>query len=662
MSSQPTIDDVLDVEYPDAPEWSADGRYVAATVHEGDDQLLRVASADDPTESWRVSPGEGSVATLAWAPGSTPARLAVVTDEGGLFILDAGRETVERLTGHADGDDLAWTDDGRRLAFYRDGTPTVYDLEEECDDRFDVPERGPFLGETEMLSWGPADRRLAYRFVDFETKQVGVVDTETGERVWRSREQAYSTSTPQWLGDGRLLVDRSGEQGTVREVVAIDVDDGREQVLYREQDRERGTLSRGAPVISPEGDAVAMALPADGWEHVHVVNIESGATTQLTAGAFEAKGVADSRPRWFSPTELVFSSNQEDSGQRGLYAVDLDGELRTLVEPDGTSVHPRPSPDGGQLAYVYAGRECSPELRVLDIASGETARVTESTVRDWPVEPVVPERITVDSVGGLEIDAYLLDPRETEAVASDAEELPAVVWVHGGPMRQMRDGWHPSRSYGLAYTFHQYLAHRGYVGLFVNYRGGIGYGTDFRGALAGHRGDHEMEDIVACTEYLRDLEYVDADAVGMWGLSYGGYAALQLLGTHPDVFDVAVNLAGLADLELYRDWAEETKYPASASAMAVRLGGEPWEASEAWERASPVTHFEAYENPLYSFHGTGDRYVNFEQLDLVVEELLDAGAAHEWEYYPDENHVFSERATWERVLGEVEAAFDAHLG
>jgi len=54
-----------------------------------------------------------------------------------------------------------------------------------------------------------------------------------------------------------------------------------------------------------------------------------------------------------------------------------------------------------------------------------------------------------------------------------------------------------------------------------------------------------------------------------------------------------VVLAGLADLELYRDWAEETKYPAVASSMAVRLGGEPWEAPDAWEQASPVTHFES---------------------------------------------------------------------
>lgn len=656
-----TIDDVLAPEYPDAPEWSADGRHVSATVYGDDGKHLLIAPAVDPGDSWRVEFDDDAVAAFEWAPSPTPNRLAAVTAEGELSLLHADRGTTERLSEHADGDDLAWSSDGSRLAFYRDGQPTVLDLDPGVDRRFDVPARGTFLGEREMLAWGPADRLLAFRFVEFDTIQTGVVDTGTGELAWRSREQAYATGTPQWLGDGRLLVDRSGEQGTVREIVAISVDDGAEQVLYRETDRDRGTVSRGAPIVSPDGDRIAFAAPIDGWEHVHVVDVASGERTQLTEGQFEDKGVADSQPRWLSASELVFASNRENLGRRGIYAVDLSGATRTLVEPGGTSIHPRPSPDGDRLAYVHADHEIGPELRLRELDGGQTSRITRSAVADWPVEPIEPERVSFDSVGGLEIEGYLLDPRDTDAVDDDAEALPAVVWVHGGPMRQMRDGWHPSRSYGLAYAFHQYLAERGYVGLCVNYRGGIGYGAEFRQALAGHRGDHEMADIAGAADYLRDLEYVDADAVGMWGLSYGGYAALQLPGIQPDSFDVAVNIAGLADLELYRDWAESTKYPTASSSMAVRFGGEPWEAEDAWNQASPVSHFDSFGAPLYSYHGTGDRYVNFEQLDAIVDALLDTDVDHEWEYYPDENHVFADRATWERALAGIEAAFDEHL-
>lgn len=696
------IDDVLDVEYPGPPEWSADGRFVAAAVYEDDGRSLRVAEvggdgseADEPgtdglegdrsdadaVDPWRFVPEDGHVAGFAWGPDPVPERLAVLSDEGDLFLCNARRRTVERLSGDVDGDDVAWANGGHSLAVYRAGQPTVLDLGEGDSDRFDVPARGAFLGEDRMLAFGPEDRLLAFRFVDRETKQVGVVDVETGDLVWRSRD-AGSTHAPDWTADGRLLVDRAADRGRVREILAVDVEDGERRTLHREDEPEFGTVSWGGFDVSPDGERVALALPLDGWEHVHVLDVASGERTQLTSGAFEDKGLAGSVPQWLDDQTLVFASNREDLGERGIYAVsmpdgaiggdagtDADAAVTELVA-GGTNVHPRPSPGGDRLAYVHASRERSPELRVVSLDGAETGvdtggdadpiRLTESAVDDWPDAPVEPQHVTWDGVEGLTVHGYLLDPRESPHVADDAADLPAVVWVHGGPMRQMRDGWHPSRAYGLAYAFQQYLAHRGYVGLFVNYRGGIGYGRAFREALFGNRGDHEMADVAGGADLLRDLEYT-GEKVGMWGLSYGGYAALQMLGTHPETFDVAVNLAGLADLELYRDWAEETKYPTASSAQTRRFGGEPWEAVEAWAQASPETHFESYENPLYSFHGTGDRYVNFEQLDVVVDGLLDHGAVHEWEYYPDENHAFSKRATWERALGKIEDAFEIHL-
>ncbi|MGZ0747817.1 alpha/beta fold hydrolase [Haloparvum sp. AD34] len=670
MPDSLSIADVLDVDYPGTPAWSADGAYVAAPVYEDDGQPLRIALVDDDDavseEPWRFAPEEGYVADFAWGPDPMPARLAVLSDEGELFLLNARLHTVERISGDVDADDVAWTSDGRWIAAYRDGQPCVFDLENGDDERFDVPERGTYLGEERMLAFGPADRLLAFRFVDHEAKQVGVVDTDSGELVWRSRTPA-STHSPAWADEGTLLFDRASDHGRVREVVAVDVDDGASRVLHREEEEEHGVASLGGFSVSPNGDRVAMALPLDGWEHVHVVDVATGERRQLTAGAFEDKGLASSVPQWLDADTLVFASNREDHGVRGIYAVagvgpDAEPEVRELVT-GGTNVHPRPAPDGDALAYVHASGERSPELRVASLdetGPAEPTRLTESVVDDWPVDPIEPEHVSWEGVGGFTINGYLLDPRESPNVADDATDLPAVVWVHGGPMRQMRDGWHPSRSYGLAYAVQQYLAHEGYVGLFVNYRGGIGYGRAFREALFGNRGDHEMDDVARGADFLRELPYV-GDDVGMWGLSYGGYAALQLLGTHPEAYDVAVNLAGLADLELYRDWAEETKYPTVASAQVRRFDGEPWEATEHWEQASPRTHFEHYENPLYSFHGTGDRYVNFEQLDVVVEELLELGKDHEWEYYPDENHVFSKRVTWERALEKIETAFDEHL-
>lgn len=682
-----TIADVLDVEYPGEPAWSADGNRLAATVYEDDGNALLVADValTDGTpsvETRRVRPGDGHVTGFSWGPEARADTLAVATDADETYLVDAATGEIDRLAATPTSDaDHAWSSDGTRLAFYRDGVPWVRNLDTGEERGFGVPERGQFLADDRMLAFDDTDEYLAFRFVERGTTHVGVVALESGELEWRTRGTAASRS-PAWLADGRVAFERVGERGTVRRIVAADPRSGEETVLHEERDAERGIVSSGAPAVSPDGTRLVLALPLDGFEHVYVIDAATGERRQLTAGAFEDKGLAGSTPQWLDEETVVFASNRRDRCQRQVFAVSTggDGQPWPLVESPGTNVRPRPSPDGDLLAYVHAGRECSPELHVRAVAAGArdgpdatgprdarhwgydaTARVTRSTVESWPVEPVEPERVTYESHDGLEIDAFLLDPRRTPAVPDDATGLPAVVWVHGGPMRQMRDGWHPSRSYGLFYTVHQYLAYRGYVGLLVNYRGGIGYGREFRQAIADGRGDDEMGDVVAGAEYLADLPYVDAEAIAVWGLSYGGYATLQLLGTHPETFAAGVNLAGLADLRLYSEWAYETKYPRAASAEEVRMGGAPHENPEAWAQASPKTHVEHYRAPIYNFHGTGDRYVNFEQLDVIVDALLEHDKVYDAGYYPDEGHVFGKRSVWRRTLAKTERAFEQHL-
>jgi dipeptidyl aminopeptidase/acylaminoacyl peptidase len=669
-----SIADVLDVEYPSAPEWSANGRFIAAPVYEDDGHALVVADTPTPDASaadasaaaenaWRVSPGEGHVTGFEWGPDSRPADLVIATDEGETYRADPGERSVRLVSESPDGESHhEWSPDGRRLSFYRDGRVCVRDADSGVERLLGLPIHDTFLPSERMLAWSESNDRLAFSFTDRETWQVGVADAETGDLVWRTDGTA-ACSNPAWLADGRLAFERIADNRTVREFVAVDPDSGERAELVREED-DRGVVSWGAPTVSPDRTRLAVFLPLDGWDHLYVVDAESGERRQLTSGEFEDKGVAGSAPQWADDRTLLFASNRRDLGQRHVFAADAEtGEVTPAVTSEGTNVHPRPSPDGDRLAYVHAEAGLSPEVRVaaLDEASDEgPARLTESAVAEWPADPISPERVRFESFDGREIEGYLLDPRETDAVEDGASDLPAVVWVHGGPMRQMRDGWHPSRSYGLAYAFHQYLARRGYVGLVVNYRGGIGYGKEFRQALFDGYGRDEMEDVVAGADYLRDLSFT-SEKVGIWGLSYGGYATLQILGTHPEAFDVGVNLAGLADVQLYEDWASETKFPLVASSQSIVFGGNPWEADDEWAAASPKTHFDQYEAPLYNFHGTGDAYVNFEQLDVVVEGMLEHGNEYEADYYPDENHVFSKRSVWRRTFRKIEDAFDEHL-
>ena len=108
-------------------------------------------------------------------------------------------------------------------------------------------------------------------------------------------------------------------------------------------------------------------------------------------------------------------------------------------------------------------------------------------------------------------------------ICKPGERRPAIVFVHGGPVRQMLLGYHYMHFYHVAYAVNQWLASQGYVVMSINYRSGIGYGKSFRTAPnTGGRGNAEYQDVLAGGKYLQSRPDVDPNRVGIWGLSYGG--------------------------------------------------------------------------------------------------------------------------------------------
>ncbi len=128
---------------------------------------------------------------------------------------------------------------------------------------------------------------------------------------------------------------------------------------------------------------------------------------------------------------------------------------------------------------------------------------------------------------------------------------PGVVFVHGGPPRQMMLTWHYMDYYANAYAVNQYLASLGFVVLAVNYRLGIGYGHDFNyPARWGPTGASEYQDVVAGARFLQHHPRVDPNRIGIWGGSYGGYLTALALARNSDIFKAGVDFHGVHDWSL----------------------------------------------------------------------------------------------------------------
>jgi dipeptidyl aminopeptidase/acylaminoacyl peptidase len=261
-----------------------------------------------------------------------------------------------------------------------------------------------------------------------------------------------------------------------------------------------------------------------------------------------------------------------------------------------------------------------------------------------PMEPV---RIT--SRDGLTLRAYLTLP-----VGVPREGLPAVLLVHGGPWSRDSWGFDPQA---------QFLANRGYAVLQVNYRGSTGFGKAFAHAAEREFAGRMHDDLIDGADWLVDRGYADPARLGIYGGSYGGYAALVGVTFTPDVFAAAVSYVGPSSLvTLVRSFPAYWR-PLLASTW-YRYVGDPDDPDDLadMERRSPLNLVDRIRTPLLVIQGANDPRVTQRESDQIVAALRARGVDVEYIVKDDEGHGFVKPENRMEAYGAIERFFARHLG
>jgi len=384
----------------------------------------------------------------------------------------------------------------------------------------------------------------------------------------------------------------------------------------------------GGTLNWPAANRLVIASEQDGWQHLYALDAEPGASAQLlTPGNCEVE-------QWsFTPDgkSVLFNSNCGDVDRRHLWQVSISGGApQQLTSGDGIEWGPVALSDGKSLAYVHsdARHPSRPVLSTLGSQSSGRVLAAETWPKDFPSDQlVVPQPVTFRTADGLEIHAQLFLPKNLRA----GEKRPALIFMHGGPIRQMLLGWHYMYYYSNSYSMNQFLVSRGYVALSVNYRSGIGYGRAFREApgRAG-RGASEYQDIVAAGKYLQSRADVDPKRIGLWGGSYGGYLTALGLGRNSDIFAAGVDTHGV------HDWPTDNWDGKNISPELIKLAHD----------SSPVTSVDTWKSPVLFIHGDDDRNVYFTQTVDLIARLRPRGVEIEQLVFPDEIHDFLLTRHW----------------
>lgn len=286
------------------------------------------------------------------------------------------------------------------------------------------------------------------------------------------------------------------------------------------------------------------------------------------------------------------------------------------------------SPDGSRFALIWEQPRRPPEIWVVETRTGRARQVTDSRIGSIDDKHLFdPELVSVPA-GERMIPAWLYRP------ANDGP-CPVVLAIHGGPEAQERPQYKP---------LYQYLVSRGVAVLAPNIRGSTGYGRSYQKLIHRDWGRGDLEDFATLADWLAEQEWADAERLGLFGGSYGGFAVLTCATRLPERWAAAVDIFGPSNLVTFA-----RAVPPTWRRMMKALVGDPDEDEEMLLERSPLTYIESLRVPLLVIQGANDPRVVQAESDQLVERLRELGREVEYLVLEDEGHGFTRKANELRV-------------
>jgi dipeptidyl-peptidase 4 len=373
------------------------------------------------------------------------------------------------------------------------------------------------------------------------------------------------------------------------------------------------------------------SFPVNGTAQPIQLTTTEGIIEDATAAAFSKDGKT-----------LFYCTNTGDIDRRHIWSVPVAGGTpQQITAGVGIENVPAPLASGKQIAVLSADAKRPMSVALWPSAATPAAerakaeKVLYPSLVGFPIQSmVVPTNVTLKAEDGVEFHNQLFTPADLKP----GEKRPALIFVHGGPARQMLLGWHYLSFYHVFYGVNQWLANQGYIVMSVNYRSGVGYGRGFRQALeTGSGGNSEYRDVLAAGKWLAAQPNVDTTRFGIWGLSYGGLLTAQALARNSDLFKLGIDLAG----------------------VHVRGALDPENLAY---RSSAISEIDKWKSPVLLVHGDDDRNVNFAQTVGLVQLLRARNVYHELIVFPDDIHETLLHSRWLYTFDRMEAFLNKFFG
>ncbi|MCQ2304074.1 MAG: S9 family peptidase [Bacteroidales bacterium] len=583
------------------------------------------------------------------------------------YVYDMKAKTLQPLSDNGKQRLATFSPDATKVAFMRDNNLFIKDLATGEEKQFTndglynyVINGAPDWVYEEEFSfsqgfyWSPDSKKIAYyRFDESNVKEfqmeefeglypdwysfkypkagednsiveVFVYDLATGKSVKMDTGEETDIYLPRigWTKDANTLaIQRLNRHQNHLEILAANATTGESRVFYDETNDYYIDITDDWTFVD-DGNTFLMTSEKSGYNHIYMYLMDGTLVKQLTNGNWDVTQVYG-----FDGKEVFFQAAKKSHIERQIYAVDLKGNVREVIGLEGTN-NARFSNDFSYLININSTAS-HPNQYVLYDKKGKVVRVLEDNhefvekMKDFNLGEKTfftisdPAFVMPDGTQA-EIDAWQILPPDFDP----NKKYPVLIYVYGGPGYQtVNNSWADSDFWWL-----QLLAQHGIISVSINNRGSGAQGEMFKKMTYLQLGKYETEDMITLAKYMAKKPYVDAERIGIYGWSYGGFMAANGITKGSEVISTAVSVAPVTNWRYYDNVYTE------------RFMRTPQENPDGYDLNSPVNNTAMIKGNYLLCHGSGDDNVHYQNAMELIKAMISNGKQFDLMIYPNKNH------------------------
>ncbi|MBL8144560.1 MAG: S9 family peptidase [Acidobacteria bacterium] len=580
----------------------------------------------DGANARQITFGAGNESDASFSPdGQWLSFVSTRDGSGQIYVMPTTGGEARKVTSISTGVSTpVWTPDSKAMVFATDVYPEC-NADDACNKK--IAERW----EGGPLKAHMADELLYRHWTDWrDGKRTHLVRVDVASGAVRDLTPGNDDSPPFSLGgptpfafspDGREFVFES--KRVKDQALSTNNDLFRISLEVESTDARNLTPDNlafdGSPVYSPDGRYLAYRVQqVPNYEsdlfRLALLDRQTGLRTVVT----------ESFRNWidgfqWTPDSKAIVFQAQVEGNTPLYRFDIATNAITRVLERATIDHFELVNGGRDVVFTSrsVGRPVEMYRATLGSASAprQLTKLNDALIDEVDVRPA--ETMWVTAADGARIHVFIVKPTGFDP----AKKYPLVLNVHGGPQQMWGDAFRGDW---------QVYPGAGYVVAFPNPRGSVGYGQEFTAQISGDYGGKVFGDLMAVTDALEQLPYVDKDRMGAMGWSFGGYMMNWFAG-HTTRFKTLASMMGMYNNASFWGATEELWFP------EWDFKGTPW-TSEQYVKVSPSTYATSFKTPMLVLTGERDYRVPYTESLQLFTALQRQGIPSRLIVFPNAGH------------------------